>query len=307
MKKDTNSFKIIDIIGAPSDLGANQRGAAMGPAAIRTANLHEELIQSGRKTNDLGDIYVPIRFTLDESNTSYQHLYPITKICQDIKSKALSSLNNNHLPLLLGGDHSLSIGSLAATCEYHKNKELGLLWIDTHADINTPETSPSGNIHGMPINTLLGNGYASLIELFNEQQVIKPEHIVFIGLRDIDKAEKKILAQSNIKVYSMRDVDELGIQYIMKQIHDQIFNNIDGIHLSFDLDVMDPLQVPGVSTPVSGGLTLREAHLLLEMVYESNKLVSADFMELNPMNDIKGQSAKTAVDLICSLFGKTIF
>ncbi|MBC7389682.1 MAG: arginase family protein, partial [Opitutaceae bacterium] len=175
-----------------------------------------------------------------------------------------------------------------------------------HPDFNTPETSHSGNIHGMPLSLLFGKGYANLLELFNNQKNLLPENTVLIGLRDIDAEEKKLLKQSAVTFYTMRDVDEKGIRKIMKEVFKTNFKTIEGLHLSFDLDVMNPAVMPGVSTPIQGGLTLREAHLILEMLYENQNIIAADFVELNPFNDIQGQSAIAASELICSLFGKTI-
>lgn len=291
----------LDIIGAPSDLGANIRGSLMGPAAIRTAGLFDQLKSSKINATDLGDITVPIRNFSD----SEHFLDDIIKICGNLKHSFSRSYSNNNTPVLLGGDHSLSIGTLAAFTNSFQNKNIGLIWIDTHADINTPNTTPSGNIHGMPISTLLGSGHSELVSLF-DKCTIPAENIVLIGLRDIDEFEKDLIRDSGVRYYTMRDIDELGIQKVIIEVQNTLIKNVDGIHVSFDLDVMDPTQVPGVSTPVHGGLTLREAHLALEMLYESGKVVSADFVELNPFNDTRGISAYMAVDLICSLFGKRI-
>lgn len=303
MKSDA---KIIDILGVPSDFGANVFGALMGPEALRTAGLHEKLRGIGRHTLDKGNVQVPNRYGLTADQTEHKYLSVIRYVCQHLKTLALRSHREEHLPLVLGGDHSIAMGSLAATCEAYPTKKIGLLWVDTHADINTPESSLTGNIHGMPVSVLLGQGFPELVELFPAQKAIQPENIVFIGLRDIDAEEKGILKKSGVSYYTMRDVDEKGIVKIVKEINKHAFKDIDGLHISFDLDVMNPPQIPGVSTPVAGGLTIREAHLLLEMMYESQTLVSADFVELNPFKDIQGQSAIMGTDLICSLFGKTI-
>lgn len=297
--------KIIDIIGVPSDLGANIEGALMGPATLRTAGLHKKLQATGWQTNDTGDIYIPNRFNLHKDKLANKHLKAIQQIATDLKAQVLSSFHYGNTPLILGGDHSISIGSLSALAEFHQNKKIGLIWVDTHADINTPTSSPSGNIHGMPISILLKNGFKELTDLFPTKS-IDAKNIVLIGLRDVDAIEKTLLKTSGVHFYTMRDIDERGIQQILAEINTTIFNSLEGIHVSFDLDVMDPLQVPGVSTPVPGGLTLREAHLLLELLHENNTILSADFVELNPFNDIQGQSAKMATELICSLFGKAI-
>lgn len=296
----------IRVIGVPSDLGANIRGSNMGPAAFRVADLHHKLTQLGYKVSDFGDISVPIRNTISDNSEDQNFLKQIAEINSELKKQVTNSLNDNTIPLVLGGDHSLAIGSTAGVSDHYKDKNIGLIWIDTHADINTPFSSPSKNIHGMPIGTLLGNGYDELVNLFPKDCAIKAEHIALVGLRDIDPREKEILKESGVIYYTMRDIDELGIQKIIKQIHAKIIDQVDGIHVSFDLDVMAPHLVPGVSTPVPGGLTIREAHLCLEMLFETQKVVSADFVELNPYRDEKGRSAQIAVDLICSLFGKQV-
>jgi arginase len=301
-----HSRKIIDIIGVPSDFGANIEGALMGPAALRTAGLHEKLQSIGRKTQESGDIPVPNRYNLPTEKVENNYVSIVQEICQDLKTASLKALAAQNIPLVLGGDHSIVIGSLAATCTFYKKDRIGLLWVDTHADINTPQSSHTGNIHGMPISVLLGKGHAELTQLFDKQTTIQPENIVLLGLRDIDSEEKGILKKSGITFYTMRDIDEKGIRKIVKEICKHQFKDIEGLHLSFDIDVMNPPQIPGVSTPVPGGLTLREAHLLLEMLYETQNIIAADFVELNPFKDIQGQSAAMAVDLICSLFGKRI-
>ncbi len=301
-----HSRKIIDIIGVPSDFGANVAGALMGPAALRTAGLHEKLQSIGRETHESGDIVVPNRYNLAAEKTNNKYLPVVHAMCQELKTASMAALASHHIPLVLGGDHSIAIGSLAATCTFYKKQRIGLLWVDTHADINTPQSSHTGNIHGMPISVLLGKGYAELTQLFDKQTTIQPENIVLLGLRDIDPEEKGILKKSGITYYTMRDIDEKGIRKIVKEICKHQFKDIDGLHLSFDLDVMNPTQMPGVSTPVPGGLTLREAHLLLEMLYETQHIIAADFVELNPFKDNQGQSAAMATDLICSLFGERI-
>ena len=292
--------KKISIIGVPSDLGANTAGCRLGPDALRISGVHRMLHQLGYDTTDLGNIKVPERHYGQNGTSNY--LNEITTINKALYTHCLNSLNKNELPLTLGGDHSLAIGSVAASAEKHPN--LGLIWIDTHADLNTPSTSRTQNIHGMPVSTLLHDGFPELVYLVTSK--ISPKNIVMIGLRDIDKEEKLLLKQSEIKYYTMRDIDEMGIQGVFKQIQHLLIDKVDALHVSFDLDVMDPLTIPGVSTPVHGGLSLREAHLLLELLHETDKIKSADFVELNPMNDIKGSSAQHAISLIGSLFGSSI-
>ncbi len=298
--------KIINIIGVPSDFGANTNGALMGPDAIRTAGLNQRLKEISVIAQDWGNIPIPIKYAVQDKYSNVSYLPIIRQINHELKKLVIFALEKGNLPLCLGGDHSISIGSMAGIVEYHKDKDLGLIWIDTHADLNTPESSKTKNIHGMPVSVLFGKGHPELTELMNQQSTIKEENVAIIGLRDLDDMEKEFLKESQMRYYTMRDIDERGIQTIMKEVQKEIIDKVDGIHVSFDLDVMDPLQVPGVSTPVPGGLNLREAHLLLEMIHESNKIISADFVELNPYHDEKGRSARMAVELIASLFGKSI-
>ncbi len=290
----------IAITGVASDLGANMAGTRLGPQAIRIAGLHRKLKGLGYATADLGDIDAPLREYGRDGSENY--LQEIIRINESLKLKTLEAIDKGFIPLTLGGDHSLSIGSVAA-CKERFNK-LGLIWIDTHADLNNPHTSRSKNIHGMPVSTLMGDGYEQLVDIAGS--ALLHEHIVMIGLRHVDELEKALLKNSGITYYSMRAIDEMGIQGIIGALTEEFFPRVSGLHVSFDLDVMDPTVIPGVSTAVHGGLTLREAHLLLELLHETGKIVSGDFVELNPMRDIEGKSARIAVDLIGSMFGSSI-
>ncbi len=295
----TNQKKI-SVLGASSDLGANIAGTRLGPDAIRIAGLHRILKDLGYHTEDLGNLIVPLRSYGTDGADNY--LSEITALNKAIFESCSQSLNKGNIALTLGGDHSIAIGTVAASANHYKN--LGVVWIDTHADLNNPTSSMSQNIHGMPVSTLLHNGFPELVSIVTQR--LEPENITLIGLRDIDKEERVILQKSGIHYYTMRDIDELGIQGVFKKVKENLLDKVDHIHVSFDLDVMDPLQVPGVSTPIDGGLTAREAHLLLELLFETQKTVACDFVELNPMNDIQGKSAKMAVNLIGSLFGTAI-
>ena len=292
--------KNISIIGVPSDLGANTTGSRLGPDAIRIAGIHKALKNLGYNTTDLGNI--SINQTLSTEDQNGNNLKEITNINKQLFDHCKQSITSGSIPLTLGGDHSLAIGSVAASAAVRPN--LGLIWIDTHADINNPYSSHTQNIHGMPVSTLLHNGFPELIDLVKTK--LSPSKIVIIGLRDIDSEEKKILTDSGIHYFTMRDVDELGIQNVFKKAKELMIDKVDALHVSFDLDVMDPIVIPAVSTPVHGGLTLREAYLLLELIYETEKVIAVDFVELNPMNDIKGCSARFVVSLIGSLFGSAI-
>lgn len=298
--------RTLEIIGVPSDLGANLRGANMGPASIRIANLKLKIEQQGYSVTDLGDLHVPIRESLESQIALDKYLSPISDICRDLSSITEGILDRGHIPLIIGGDHSVAIGSISGILRhFHKqNKEVGLVWIDAHADVNTPETSPSGNLHGMPLATLLGQGHPILTAI--SEKKLRPQNTALIGIRNIDDEEKRILRETGIKFYTMRDIDEKGMFTVMREAIACASDGTEGIHVSFDIDGIDPRYAPGVSTPVSGGLTLREAHLCLEMLSETKKLVSLEFMEMNPITDVGGQTAHLTVDLVLSALGKSI-
>ncbi len=300
------SPRTLEVIGVPSDLGANIRGANMGPASIRIANLKSRVEQQGFRVIDLGDIHVPIREALPLDEQDLNYLMPIQKICRDLARTTESILDRQHIPLILGGDHSVAIGSIGGILAHFQKqkKNLGVIWIDAHADVNIPETSPYGNIHGMPLAVLIGQGHPELLAL-NSYQLI-PRNCVLIGIRDIDDQEKEILRASGIVYYTMRDLDEKGMFTVMQEAIAHASDATAGIHLSFDLDAIDPRYAPGVSTAVTGGLTLREAHLGLEMLAETKRIVSIEFMELNPFRDVGAQSANLVVDLLLSALGQSI-
>ncbi len=298
--------RTIEIIGAPSDLGANIRGANMGPASIRIAHLKKKIEQQGFKVTDLGDLHIPIRESLTEAITSSFYLDPIRAICTNLANITEAIMDRGNIPITLGGDHSVAIGSISGILRHFaKNQqEMGLIWVDAHADVNTPTSSPSGNIHGMPLAVLLGQGHAELTSISGKK--LRPQNTALIGIRNIDDEEKRILRESGIKFFTMRDIDEKGMFNVMREAIEHASKGTAGIHASFDIDGIDPRYAPGVSTPVSGGLTLREAHLCLEMIYETKKLVGMDLVELNPVADVNAQSANLVVDLILSGLGKSI-
>lgn len=301
-----HSLRTIEVIGAPSDLGANIRGANMGPASIRIANLKNRVEQQGYRVIDLGDIEVPIRESLSAAQQELKYLNPIKDVCLSLAKTTEAILDRQHIPVILGGDHSVAIGSIAGLLAHFRKrqKNLGLIWIDAHADVNIPATSPYGNIHGMPLAVLIGQGHPELTDICTFK--LNPKNCVLIGIRDIDGAEKKILRDSGIVFYTMRDLDEKGMFTVMREAIAHASKGTAGIHVSFDMDGIDPRYSPGVSTPVSGGLTLREAHLSMEMLSETQNLVSIEFMELNPFHDVGAQSANLVVDLLLSALGKSI-
>ncbi|MBP9707939.1 MAG: arginase [Oligoflexales bacterium] len=300
--------KQIDIIGIPLDLGANLRGACMGPAAIRIAELHTKLKALDLEVFDRGDIYVPIRETLEKPDIKHNFRSIIINTANALAQIVENSLKNEHLPICIGGDHSLALGSIAGVSKFYRdqNKSFGLIWVDAHADINTYETSPTGNIHGMPLAALLGLGDPDLTKIYGFCPKIKAENVVIIGIRTLDGQEKITCRNSGIKYFTMREVDERGMSSIAKEAVDHISKKCSAIHLSLDIDSIDPLYAPGVSTPETGGLSYREAHLLLEIIADSKKLVSMDIAELNPAKDIDNKTSRLAVELIQSALGKSI-
>ena len=304
----SSSSPSVDIIGVPTDLGANIRGAIMGPSAIRICHIKEKIEKLGIEVKDQGDITIPVRESLSTDAAQEKYLSAIHDLCARLEKEVFDSLSRGSIPLTLGGDHSLAIGSISGVSRYYaeQQKDIGLLWVDAHGDINTPESSPSGNIHGMPLAALLGEGHSRLTSIGSSDPKIKPENVVLMGIRTIDGKERDMLRDSGIRYYTMREIDERGMYTVMQEALGILNKCSGGIHLSFDIDAMDPLHAPGVSTPESGGLSLREAHLVLEMLADTKKLKSMDFVELNPFNDISHKTSILCVDLVLSALGKSI-
>jgi arginase len=300
--------KIIEIIGVPMDLGANIRGANTGPSALRIAHLHDKIKVLGYQVEDQGDILVPVRETIAKEYADKKYLKVITDICEQTCEKTYAALERGHLPLTLGGDHSIALGSISGVSSYlaSKNQKLGLIWFDAHADLNTPATSPSGNIHGMPLASLIGQGHEELTKLTGKNGVIDPKNIALVGIRSIDGNEKKLCKESGIRYFTMREIDEKGMFNVMQEAIQIATQDTDSLHVSFDLDAVDPHFAPGVSTPVTGGLSYRESHLGLEMAADTGKIVAMDFVELNPMADHEHLSSELMVELIQSALGKAI-
>ncbi len=283
-----------DVIGVPMDLGASRRGVDMGPFAMRYARLHERLHALGvRELNDLGNLVVPIREEVPQENDSAKYYDVIENVCKTLASEVERIVKEGGFPIVLGGDHSIAMGTLEGLT-HARGRAPGVVWIDAHSDINDPKSSPSGNVHGMPLWFALQNGYAD------------PMRTVQIGLRDIDLHEKENLRRSGVRAFTMSDVDRLGMTRVMEETI-RIAGASDGaIHASFDLDAIDPSEAPGTGTPVKGGLSYREAHLAMEMLAESGKLGSIEMVEVNPILDTRNQTAALAVGLICSGLGKSI-
>jgi len=291
----------VRIIGIPMDLGQNRRGVDMGPSAVRYAGLAEKLRQLGYETFDSGNLDVPAHDTLAGTSLA-ERLIPISKGCRNTYEQARAAIDRGEAPIFIGGDHSVAIGTVGGVSH---DEEIGLLWIDAHGDFNTPETSMSQNVHGMALATLLGHGAEELINIGRPGAKMKPEHVVMIGMRDLDPQEKEMIKGSGCTVYTMREIDEIGIHLVVRQALEK-FAHLSKIHVSLDLDVMDPLEAPGVGTPSPGGLTYREGQLIMEMVADTRKLHSVDVVEINPILDIQNRTALVAVNLLASLFGKKI-
>ena len=306
MKKDNS--KVVNIIGFPMDLGADRRGVDMGPSALRIAGLKEKLENLGYKTIDSGDIFIQIMEKQKISNPKLKYLNEILKTSTTLAGKVERVLEKGDFPLCLGGDHSMALGSIAGIAAYCKRKKLklGIIWIDAHSDMNTDETSPSGNIHGMPLAALLGMGHQKLVNFYGFAPKLKPENCALIGIRSVDELERVTIKKFNLPVYTMTDIDKLGIHRIIVKILRQFREKVDYIHVSFDLDSVDPTIAPGVGTPVPGGLSYREAHLLMESIAECGCMSSLEVTEVNPILDDKNKSALFATDLIASSMGQRI-
>jgi arginase len=302
--------KKIAIIGIPMDFGQQLRGVDMGPSAVRYTGLISKLRRLGHQVEDLGDIRIPIRDcsldicdTADSSDRNKEkYVKEITQVCESVYSVGKRTIGKKQFPLFIGGDHSIAVGTVSAVAQ----KEVtGLIWIDAHADFNTPTTSPSGNIHGMPLSVLLGEGPASLLNVGGAGAKIEPENVVLIGQRDIDPGEKDRLRKTGMTIFTMRDIDEQGISAIANKAMMK-FMHLKRVHLTLDMDALDPVEAPGVGTPVPGGITYREAHLLMEIFSDSGKITSMDLVEINPILDVSNKTAQLAVELILSAMGKSI-
>jgi arginase len=283
------------------DFGQLHRGVDMGPAAARYSRLIPRLRALGHTVEDAGDVRVPLRDSGEEKGVDF--LSAIVDTCTEVYHAGRKAVEEERFPLFLGGDHSIAIGTIGGVTH---QSGTGLIWIDAHADFNTPGTSPSGNIHGMPLAVLLGEGHPSLVDLGRKGPKLDPDGVVLIGIRDLDPGERERLRRSGITVYTMRDIDEQGISSVANKALME-FVHMKRIHVSLDMDSLDPAEAPGVGTPVPGGLTFREAHLLMEIIADSGKLSSMDLVEINPILDQANQTARLAVDLTVSALGKRIY
>ncbi len=295
----------IDIIGVPMDLGADRRGVDMGPSAIRYAHLQRKLEDLGYTVQDEGNIEVPIAEMCSITNPKLKYIDCIIPMSRRVAGAVATSVQGGRFPLVLGGDHSLSIGSVRGAA---RNKKLGVIWIDAHADFNTAETTPSGNIHGMSLAILAGQGDPSLVQLWDEPlPVIDPKKIAIIGARDLDSGEKVNLQNAGAMVLGMEQIDRYGMVSMVEKAIEHVSRDVDGIWLSLDLDALDPQHAPGVGTPVPAGLTQREAHLACELIAETGKLIGMDLVEVNPILDVQNQTAALAVEFALSALGRRIW
>jgi arginase len=301
-------LKHVHIIGVPLDLGAGRRGVDMGPSALRIAGIGDQIAALGRTVVDRGDLPAPIAETQRPADTRKKYIKDIARVCQHLHDIALTSLDAGALPLVLGGDHSLAAGSVAASAAWVQRTEsrpLGLIWVDAHGDMNTPETTTSGNVHGMPLAALLGNEPVELASIGASPSVV-PRHTVLVGIRNLEEQEKEQIRRSGVHVFTMKDIDRDGIARVAERAIALAAEGTGGIHVSFDMDVCDPTIAPGVGTPVKGGLDYREAHMVMEMVADSRRLVALDLVEINPTLDLRNTTAELATELTLSALGKGI-
>lgn len=298
----------IAIIGAPMDLGAGRRGVDMGPSALRVANIHSRIAALGYKVEDLGNVPVEQAESLPAGPKRTRFLSEIAGTCLRLAEKVERAVAQNKVPLVLGGDHSVAVGTISGVAHhFHKRGEkIGVLWIDAHADMNTPQTSPSGNVHGMPLACLVGKGPKELTELFGYSPKVDPRNVALVGIRDVDILEAPHVKKSGVRAFTMRDIDEKGLPAVMQEAVAIASAGTAGVHLSFDMDVVDPDEAPGVGTPVRGGITYREAHLAMELISDAANLVSLEVVEVNPVLDVANRTADLAVELMMSALGKRI-
>ncbi len=298
----------IHLLGAPMDLGSGRRGVDMGPSAIRIAGIEEALRDLGLEVIDEGDVSIRNMEEVSPGDSQARYLDEIGRASREISDRVESIMAGEGFPLVLGGDHSIAIGTLAGVAAHCRSegKRLGVLWIDAHGDMNTPATSPSGNIHGMPLASVLGDGPDELARVNGMETGVAPENVVLIGIRSLDDGEKERLRSTGVHVHTMKEIDRNNIHSVMEHALEQVTESTDYVHVSFDLDAIDPLIAPGVGTPVRGGLGYREAHFLMELLADSGVMTSLELVEVNPILDDRNRSAALAVELVQSAFGKRI-
>jgi arginase len=298
----------VRIIGVPMDLGQSRRGVDMGPSALRGAGLQTSIKKLGLQVEDIGNLSVkqPEEMPIGEKRAKY--LQEIAETCGDVAAAAEKALSEGFLPLVLGGDHSIAAGVAAGVANHFRKekKQIGYLWLDAHGDMNTPESSPSGNVHGMPLAAIMGYGAPELVDLLGFKPKAEPGNIVIVGARDLDAQERKIVKKSGIHVFTMRDIDERGMREVMSDALKYAMDDTAGIAVSLDMDFVDPSDAPGVGTPVRGGVTYREAHLAMEMIADTESMVSLEVVEINPILDEHNRTALLGVELVLSGLGQKI-
>ncbi len=301
--------KTVSLLGVPMDLGGGLRGVDMGPSAIRIAGLEEEVRALGIEFEDLGNVPVPRPESRQPRDPQARFLTEIANCCRRLRTRVERVLDEEHFPLVIGGDHSIACGTVAGISSwYHARQEkIGLIWFDAHGDMNTPKTTLSGNIHGMPLASALGYGAPELAQMGDLTPMVRPENTVLVGVHSLDPAERDLIRESGMKVFTVRHVDMLGMHRVMREAVEIATQGTAGFHLSFDLDGCDPVVAPGVGTPVRGGMTEREAHLVMEHAAESGKMLGLELTEINPIQDMRNATAEFAVELCLSALGKIVF
>jgi arginase len=298
----------VRIIGVPMDLGQSRRGVDMGPSALRGAGLQPSIKKLGLQVEDIGNLSVkqPEEMPIGEKRAKY--MQEIAETCGDVAAAAEKALSEGFLPLVLGGDHSIAAGVAAGVANHFRKekKQIGYLWLDAHGDMNTPESSPSGNVHGMPLAAIMGYGAPELVDLLGFKPKSEPGNIVIVGARDLDAQERKIVKKSGIHVFTMRDIDERGMREVMSDALKYAMDDTAGVAVSLDMDFVDPSDAPGVGTPVRGGVTYREAHLAMEMIADTESMVSLEVVEINPILDEHNRTALLGVELVLSSLGQKI-
>ena len=293
----------VQILGVPMDLGQDRRGVDMGPSAIRYAQLREVLEDLDYSVTDLGNVETPIPEMVGKKE-EIRHLGAVRDVCAAVAERARGMVEAGAFPIFLGGDHSVSIGTVSGVAAA-STERTGVIWLDAHADFNTDETSPSGNIHGMPLAALTGVGHPDLVDIGTLGASVSTEDIVLIGLRSVDLRERELLRETGVRLYTMKEIDAYGVANVVRRALKDL-SHLERVHLSFDLDALDPSVAPGVGTPVRGGLTYREAHLVMELINESSTITSLDVVEVNPILDNQNGTAELAVELVASLMGRQI-
>ncbi|MEP7354978.1 MAG: arginase [Acidobacteriota bacterium] len=297
----------IAIIGAPMDLGAGRRGVDMGPSALRIARLNDRLRELGYDVSDHGNVMVDLPETSPSGPANAHFLPQIAHTCARL-AEMVERAAAHSIPIVLGGDHSIAVGTIAGLARHYNGelKKIGVIWIDAHADMNTPESSPSGNVHGMPLACVIGSGPKELVELAGRHPMVDPGNVVLVGLRSVDEVERLNVRGMGVHAFTMSDIDQQGLPTVMQKALAAACNGTAGFHLSLDMDAVDPLEAPGVGTPVPGGLTYREAHLAMELICASGRMTSMEVVEVNPVMDIANKTALLGVELILSALGKRI-